>query len=276
MIEMTGALTDSYPITEIPAVTAGIATKSRRDPLDAPSVVEEARARLSEELQHWPTETSPLLWALLRNRSLPPPTYGAQVHFIRAATGIGERRVARDLFVLLLEQVESACARWAHQCVLRTPGVPYIERSLLQEELRQELALRLWDQIAVQSAPAWELFFHQSLIFAERHTGTAVMQQRGYWPLRAAQQLPEAAAWCLPASGASPFTGADLADLRRLVQQLPARLRAAILLRYWHDATEGEIARLLGGISTRTVRNYLRQGYTLLRRWYGESEARLP
>jgi DNA-directed RNA polymerase specialized sigma24 family protein len=145
----------------------------------------------------------------------------------------------------------------------------------VQEDLRQELALRLWDQIGVQSAPAWELFFHQSLIFAERHTATGLMQQRGYWPARAAENLPEEAAWCLPASGASPFTEAELADLRCLVQQLPVRLRAAILLRYWYDATEGEIARALGGISTRTVRSYLRQGYTLLRGWYGESEARV-
>jgi DNA-directed RNA polymerase specialized sigma24 family protein len=145
----------------------------------------------------------------------------------------------------------------------------------LQEELRQELALRLWDQIAVQSAPAWELFFYQSLIFAERHTATALMQQRGYWLARAGEQLPETAAWSLPADGASPYSGAELADLRRLVQQLPGRLRAAILLRYWHDATEAEIATALGGISTRTVRNYLRQGYTLLRLWYGESEVRV-
>jgi DNA-directed RNA polymerase specialized sigma24 family protein len=276
MIETTGALTDSYPVTEIPAVAAGITSKSRSNPPDAGWAVEEARTRLLEELERWPPVQSPLLWALLRNRSLPPPTCGAEVHFIRAATERGEHRIVRELFVLLLEQVETACANWAHRCVLRTPGVPYIERSLLQEELRQELALRLWDQIAVQSAPAWELFFHQSLIFAERHTATAVMQQRGYWPARAGEKVPEAAAWSQPASGASPFSGAELADLRRLVQQLPVRLRAAILVRYWHDATEAEIARLLGGISTRTVRNYLRQGYTLLRRWYGESEARVP
>ncbi|PWT73499.1 MAG: hypothetical protein C5B60_08120 [Chloroflexi bacterium] len=102
------------------------------------------------------------------------------------------------------------------------------------------------------------------------------MQQRGYWLAHAGEQLPETAAWCLPAEGESPYTGAELADLRRMVQQLPARLRAAILLRYWHDATEAEIARALGGISTRTVRNYLHQGYTLLRGWYGESEARVP
>jgi DNA-directed RNA polymerase specialized sigma24 family protein len=269
---MRGALIESYPITEIPAVTAGIATKSHNS-MDAVQLVEDARSRLAEELQRWPPVQSPLLWALLRNRSTPIPSYGAQVHFIRAAA---EQHIARDLFVLLLEQVETACAGWARRCVLRTPAVPYIERSLLQEELRQELALRLWEQIAVQTTPAWELFFNQSLIFAERHTATAVMQQRGYWSARAEARLPEAAALGLPADGTSPFSGADLADLRRMVQQLPTRLRAAVLLRYWHDASEVEIARVLGGISTRTVRNYLRQGYTLLRRWYGEREAMVP
>src|SRR5215831_4343552 len=100
---MRGALIESYPITEVPAVDAGIASKSRSNSLDAAQILENARARLAEELQRWPPVQSPLLWALLRNRPEALPTYGAQVHFIRAATERGERRIARDLFVLLLE-----------------------------------------------------------------------------------------------------------------------------------------------------------------------------
>jgi DNA-directed RNA polymerase specialized sigma24 family protein len=267
---MRGALTERYPTTE---ASAAVETSQKSgNPTCAGQLVEEARQRLVEELKRWPPIQSPLLWALLRSRSLPPPSTGAQVYFIRAAMERGERRIARDLFVLLLEQVETACSRWAHRCVLRTPGVPRIERSLLQEELRQELALRLWDHIGIQTAPAWELFFHQSLAFAQRHTATSVMRQRGYWPARGREQASERAAQTLPIDEANPFIGAELSDLRLMVQQLPARLQAAILLRYWHDATEEEIARALGGVSTRTVRNYLRQGYTLLRMWYGKSE----
>ncbi len=69
------------------------------------------------------------------------------------------------------------------------------------------------------------------------------------------------------------FSSAELSDLRELVRRLPVRPRMAIVLRYWQDATEGEIAEALGGVTTRTVRNYLRQGHTLLRGWYAECEA---
>jgi DNA-directed RNA polymerase specialized sigma24 family protein len=114
------------------------------------------------------------------------------------------------------------------------------------------------------------------------------MQQRGYWraagvarPHRASVRMQrhfEAEAMTEPQpvgltdDGGRQFSGADLSDLRMLVEQLPARLRLAIVLRYWQDATEVEISRALGGVTTRTVRNYLRQGYTLLRGWYGECE----
>jgi hypothetical protein len=253
-------------------------------------LVEQARLRLSEELERWPPVESPLLWAVLRTHPSPLPSAGAQVHYIRVARIESKHRLARELFVWLLEQIESTCAAWAVRCVARTPAIPAGERDLLREDLRQELALHLWDQIGLRTTPGWELFFQQSLIFAEQHIATSLMQQRGYWlrtgvarPQRASQRLlihleaGETADWqqlLPPDDGVNHFSGAELADLRSLVQRLPAHPRMAIELRYWHDASEEEIARALGGVTTRTVRNYLRQGYTLLRGWYGESEIR--
>ena len=261
----------------------------------AGQLVEEARQLLSEELDGWPPVSSPLLWARLQNCSARRPSGGAQVHYIRAARELGEERVARELFVLLLQQIETACAAWAAGCIARTSSISGAEGLELQEELRQELALRLWDQIALRNAPGWELFFRQSLAFAERHTATALLQQRGYWPLAGAARPERVAERLLvhlgtggdditerldrtvrrlPANGgADPFAEAELADLRRLVQRLPGRLRTAIVLRHWRDASESEIARVLGGVTTRTVRNYLRQSYTLLRGWYVGEES---
>jgi hypothetical protein len=256
--------------------------------LTANQLLEQARHRLAEELEQWPPLESPLLWARLSTHQPQTPTPGAQVYFIRGAKRQEKQRLARELFVRLLEEIELSCARWAAHCVARTPSVPAGEREFLREDLRQELALYLWDQIGLRTRPGWELFFQQSLIFAEQHTATSVMQQRGYWravgvarPQRASMQLlrhigaealTERQPVWLAEDAVRHFSGADLSDLRLLVDQLPSRLRLAIVLRYWQDASEVEISRALGGVTTRTVRNYLRQGYTLLRGWYGECE----
>jgi hypothetical protein len=258
----------------------------------ANELVERARLRLAAELERLPPLGSPLLRARLRARmpeSLPSP--GAYVHYIRAAWHAGEQRMARELFVLLLERIEGPCARWAAQCVARTPEIAAGERAIVREELRQELTLRLWEQIALGKTVAWELFFQQSLAFAEQHTAAALMQQHGYWSRAGVTQSRRAAHWLLTrlaetsetpdesslpsiggallADGVNHFSGAELADLRALVLRLPARERSAVVLRFWQDATEAEIAQALR-VTPRTVRTYLRQSYALLREWYGE------
>ena len=268
---------------DLPETMSAPADEDALSTLAANQLLEQARRRLAEELREWPPLESPLLWARLSARPALPPSPGVQVHFIRGARSQEKHRLARELFVRLLEEIELSCARWAAQCVARTPSVPHGERELLREDLRQELALHLWDQVGLRTKPGWELFFQRSLAFAEQHTATSLMQQRGYWssvgvarPQRASIRLlrhidVEALADRQPVEDGEPhFSGAELSDLRTLVEQLPARLRLAIVLRYWQDASEADISRALGGVTPRTVRNYLRQAYTLLRGWYGE------
>jgi hypothetical protein len=251
----------------------------------AADLVEQARQRLAAELEEWPPVDSPLLWAELRSRPSPPLSPGARIHYIRVARTQGRHRLARDLFVGLLEEIETSCAAWARRCVGRTVVIPGNERERLREELRQELALRLWDEVGLGKKLGWELFFPRALTFAEQHVASSLMQQRGYWPTNNKAQ-PQCSANRLlihlqleeradrQASPMNLFSSADLCDLRELVRRLPVRPRTAIVLRYWQDATEGEIAQALGGVTTRTVRNYLRQGHALLRGWYAECEAR--
>jgi DNA-directed RNA polymerase specialized sigma24 family protein len=75
------------------------------------------------------------------------------------------------------------------------------------------------------------------------------------------------------ADAADSFTAAELSDLRALVCALPISERAAVVMRYWQDASEGEVARGLG-VSTRMVRYYLRRAYTRLRAGYTPEEER--
>jgi RNA polymerase sigma factor (sigma-70 family) len=113
------------------------------------------------------------------------------------------------------------------------------------------------------------------------------MEQRGYWrrdgvrrPGRALPHLLSQldvradgtdGAARLVADPRDTLTAAELADLRALVLALPIRERTAVVLRYWQEAPEREIAEALA-VSTRTVRTYLRRAHDALRAAYQGTE----
>jgi RNA polymerase sigma factor (sigma-70 family) len=260
----------------------------------AVELVRLARTRLTAELDLLAPWDTSLLWARLRARTPQQAvSLGALVHCIRLAARAGDQRAARELFVRLLERIELRNARWARRTVARTAGLFGAAGEQVREDLRQELTLRLWEQIVVRDGEGWELFFQRSLDYAQRHVADALMRQRGYWPGTTGasgerarlvpaflasldrtpdEDAPPAEADAL-ADSADQFTAADLADLRALVTRLPAHERLVVLLRYWDGASEAEIARALGGVTTRTVRNYLRRACERLRGWYEAAEA---
>jgi DNA-directed RNA polymerase specialized sigma24 family protein len=262
----------------------------------ASDLVAPSRARLATELQPLAEWGSPLLWARLCARTPPAAvSLGALVHYIRVALQAGDTRAAQQLFVALLERTAGLNRQWAARAVARTPGLGGAAAEQVREELHQELTLRLWEQLARAGGEQWELFFQHALDFAQRHTATAFMEQRGYWaspgiarPARLRSLLlstrvsiqgrlgedgASADAAATVADGVDHFTRADLADLRGLALRLPARERLVIVMRYWQQASEDEIAVALGGASTRTVRNYQRRAFARLREWYAGAEA---
>jgi RNA polymerase sigma factor (sigma-70 family) len=70
---------------------------------------------------------------------------------------------------------------------------------------------------------------------------------------------------------APPSVGGDLDHeqrverLREVLDQLPPKCRAAVVLQYWHQRSYQEIAQELG-VSTHMVKKYLRQGLLHCRR----------
>ncbi|HST87019.1 MAG TPA: sigma factor-like helix-turn-helix DNA-binding protein [Ktedonobacterales bacterium] len=264
----------------------------------AAELVRLAHARLAAELETLAPWDTPLLWARLRARAPQQAvSLGALAHCIRLAARAGDQRAARELFVRLLERTEALNARWARRTVARTTGLFGAAGEQVREDLRQELTLRLWEHIVVhdgEGGEGWELFFQRALDYAQRHVAGALMRQHGYWPGTAAgasgerarlvpallaslDRLPDEDAPITEvdalADSADQFSAADLADLRALVTRLPAHERLTVVLRYWDGASEAEIARALGGVTTRTVRNYLRRACARLRGWYEAAEA---
>ncbi len=282
-------------------------------PVSPSELVRMARARLAGELQSLPAWDSPQLWARVYS-SVPQQSvsFGAIVHLIRVAARRDAGRIARELFVLLLERTEGLNRRWAEQTVHGISSLRGTNGLAVREDLRQELTLRLWEAVALTDAESWELFFQRALAYAQRHTATTYMEQRGYWNRRATNRRAiqsRAAPVALPAAAsavavsliaddtpyerrydgesrapevsmlgashlaavASEFVVADLTDLRDLVARLPREQQIAVVLRHWQQASEVEIAAALG-VTTRTVRNYLRRAHMRLRAWYEGTE----
>lgn len=262
----------------------------------AGELVARARQRVADELALAPLRTPALLRGWLRvpgrMETLSP---GALTRVLRAFARGHELALASEVFVAVLERSEGANRRWAAHALSGAGAEERGERASWREDLRQDLTLHLWEQLALRDGEQWELFFWRALDYAQRHVATAFLRTHGYRapgtqrPARALAQLVVrlsryddedwAAAGLDPPDPADAFAAADLLDLRGLILDLPPAERMAIVMRYWQEATESEIAAALGGITTRTVRNYLRQARARLRGEYGEyqeGEAKEP
>lgn len=255
----------------------------------AQTLVALARHRLDDELRALP----PLATSVGRRALLAEPahggcSFGALAHAIRAAARAGQMAEARELFVALLRRTDGLNRRWVTSALWKA-RISADERSECAQDLAQELTLYLWEQLARRDDVAWELFFSRSLEYAQSRVATTYLRRQGLLTdprarrperglalvfSRLASDYGEGDAATEPPLAAMPaFSQAELADLRALVTRLPARERLAIVLRYWQQASEAEIAVALGGVTTRTVRYTLERAYTRLRAWYAGEDA---
>lgn len=258
-------------------------------PPAAEQLVVIARERLSRELHALPPVGSAARRAALHSGGALGASFGALTHAIRAAMRSGQEAEAHSLFVTLLRRIESLNRRWLASVLWSLPTAAP-ERHEWTQDLAQELTLLLWKEVGLRDNEAWELFFQRALAYAQGHVASTYLQRQGLRVNRRAahpergptlvfsrllEQSGERTQGDEVADGVSAtlFAQADLADLRALVARLPSRERLAVVMRYWQQASEAEIADALGGVTTRAVRYILRRAYDRLRAWYAGEES---
>src|SRR5207248_8905459 len=102
---------------------------------------------------------------------------------------------------------------------------------------------------------AWERTYWCALTYAQKHVATSYMSKMGDW-VRGGTARGSTRGMAAPlldddlmamAEAPDGLLAAELAaDMRSLVMQLPPKQRDAVLLRYWRDMREQDIALLLG------------------------------
>src|SRR5487761_2037386 len=257
--------------------------------LPAPdSLVALARLRLEGELRALPAQGS-LAWRAALLAEPPAVSLGALAHGVRVCVRAGRMAEAQELFIMLLKRTDGLNRRWIAGALGAAHALA-TERHERTQDLAQDLTLYLWEHVGLRDDEAWELFFQRALAFAQSHVAVSFLRRQG---MRADPRVRQAerglvvvfSRLALAEDGAEPlslvasgaaFTSAELADLRALIPRLPANERIAVVMRFWQQASEAEIAAALGGITTRAVRYTLRRAYQRLRAWYaGEREVEI-
>jgi RNA polymerase sigma factor (sigma-70 family) len=199
-----------------------------------------------------------------------------RVQQIRAALDNGDRSTAEHHFATLLQDSKASTERWLRRTIALTPALHNASAYPVCEELRQELAFYLWQHVAdpTRHEMAWEHTYWRALLYAQKHVAFSYMCQAGFWVSRrttkqATRGVAEPLDGCLmdAVDEHDALLAADLADVRTLVMQLPPKERAAVVLRYWQDMREQDIAHALG-CTERNVRILLHQAHQRLGIWY--------
>ncbi|GAA3687117.1 SigE family RNA polymerase sigma factor [Nonomuraea antimicrobica] len=92
-----------------------------------------------------------------------------------------------------------------------------------------------------------------------------VNTHRSWWRARWRREIPRAELPDLPGPGDLGEGGAVAEDVRKALARLPVRQRTALVLRFFADLSETEVADLMG-CSVGTVKTHTRRGLEAMRR----------
>ncbi|MEE4417771.1 MULTISPECIES: SigE family RNA polymerase sigma factor [Streptomyces] len=149
-------------------------------------------------------------------------------------------------------------ARWSallHLAHLLTGGDRHRAEDLLQEAL-----VKLWFAWPRVAEQAPEAYVRRVLARAAARSA-----RRRWWGERPVERLPE-----LPEVGDVAAAVEERTRLEAALAMLPVRQRAAVVLRYYQDLSEVQVAEALG-CPVGTARSLTSRGVTRLRQFLGDA-----
>ncbi len=203
------------------------------------------------------------------------------VIYVRCASQEGDWVARNQLLEIILWRLQDENEMWVKK-VLKRIVLHSEERRVLIIDLYADLCEGLIRALIDPSKQFWEQNFLHCLRFERQHIYRTFMMREGRWFERLRTQSRRVPRTMLASleqkSAASDSILLNLEDAQAaqqllLVEQddllqsllgLPEHLRSVVLLVFWKECSEKEIAQLLG-VSDRTVRNRLRKSLAVLR-----------
>ncbi|WP_194897484.1 SigE family RNA polymerase sigma factor [Catenulispora pinisilvae] len=127
------------------------------------------------------------------------------------------------------------------------------------EDLVQEALVKLWSAWSRVADEAPEAYARTVLVRLAARSA-----RRRWWGERPSEQVPE-----VEAAGDLSASVAERTKLEAALAQLPPRQRAAVVLRYYQDMSESQVAEMLGA-PIGTVRSHTRRGVERLRQIFAD------
>jgi RNA polymerase sigma-70 factor, ECF subfamily len=147
----------------------------------------------------------------------------------------------------------------AHQAMVFSLAYHVLRDRGQAEDLAQEVFLLLHRNLAALKSTEHLIFWLRKVTC---HRAIDQARRRRFWPRLSLEQAPE------PAAASTVRDSMLDRTLGRMVESLPERQRAIIVLRYQEDLEPAEIAEVLG-MPVATVKSYLQRALALLRQKLG-------
>lgn len=197
------------------------------------------------------------------------------VRCVRACPSPAQTSKQRRLIEVIIRRAQYENEAWARG-VLSHLALHEDERRMLNADLCADLYEAIVRALLDPERRFWEEHFHHCLRYERQHIFRAFMMREGRWRDRDAERgsrIPrpalldngeEAQIEVEDACAEHMLRSVETSALLSLVQVLPRHLRMILLLLFWQERTEREVACTLG-ITDRTVRNRKRQALEQLR-----------